>query len=469
MHRRYREFLAILIAFIATVFVASAQPAAMDAALADLSGRVGRTVTLNQLDDWSWREEMFGDASLGCPQPGVMYAQVVTKGYVFTLSYGGTIYDYRSTAAGEIFLCTTTSAEPTAVPPPPTLEPRFPTGEFITPQNADAVHEIARVTLETSRPNLPMVWLPWLPSGDRIVVATDGAPDDPTMTSGGVLLYDAANLNAEPERIELNVPVTALATGVLEGRPYILAGIEAGDAVLFPVAPTEAPLEMQPGAGLDRVNAVALSQDMGYAAAAYGAADDPNVATTNVVQIWEASSGAPLRVLEHPAPVTAIAFSPDAQTIATGDAAGTVRFWDVSEGVELNSLRAHPSAVRALAFSPDGTQIVTGGMERFTRIWDVARATRLVEFDNATDDAVLAAAYSWDGRLLATAGGNPDAFTRDNSVRLWDLAARRVVGGMLGHDAAVTGVAFSPDGTQIASISDDGTLRIWGVTDDAAG
>jgi len=467
MKRRYREFLIILLAMLVSVPTLWAQPASINTALADLSTRVGATVTLEQLDSYSWDQEMFNDASLGCPQPGVMYAQVITRGYTFILSYGGTVYDYRANEAGDaVILCSTSSAEATTIPPTPTVVPRFPTGETISADTANLVHEIARVTAESGMFN---PGLTWLPTGDLIAVAVVGAPQDPTMTSGGVLLYDSADLTVEPERVELNATVTALASGILEDKPHVLAGTDTGDVVLFAVAPVEEPMPMQPGAGLDRVNAVALSRDMGYAAAAYGAVDDPTVATTNVVQIWEASSGAPLRVLEHAAPVTTVAFSPDGTQIATGDAAGVIYLWDVLEGTLIKSLSAHPAPIRALAFSPDGTQIATGSDQRFTRVWNVTRGTRIVEFDNTTDDAVLALAYSPDGSLLATSGGNPDAFTRDNSIRLWELGTQRVVGGMLGHDATVMQIAFSPDGTRLASVSQDGTLRLWAVTDDAAG
>ncbi|MCC6613934.1 MAG: WD40 repeat domain-containing protein [Anaerolineae bacterium] len=467
MQRRYREFLVILLAMLVAATTAWAQPASFDTALADLSARVGTTVTLNQLDNYSWDQEQFSDASLDCPQPGVMYAQVITRGYIFTLSYGGTIYDYRANDAGDVvFLCSTSSAEPTAVPPPPTLVPRFPTGETITADTANLMHEIARATSESGTFN---PGLSWLPTGDLIAVAAGGAPEDPTMTSGGVLLYNSANVNDEPERVELNATVTALASGELDRRPYVLAGTDSGDVVLFAAAPVEEPLAMQPGAGLDRVNAVALSHDMAYAAAAYGATDDPTVATTNVVQIWEAISGAPLRVLDHPAPVTTVAFSPDGAQIATGDAEGVIYLWDVLEGTLITSLHAHPMAIRAIAFSPDGTQIATGSDQRFTRVWNMTRGTRVVEFDNTTDDAILTLAFSPDGSLLATAGGNPEAFTRDNSIRLWDMTGQHVAGGLMGHDASVMRIAFSPDSTRIASVSQDGTLRIWAVTDDAVG
>ncbi|GGQ44542.1 nSTAND1 domain-containing NTPase [Couchioplanes azureus] len=71
-----------------------------------------------------------------------------------------------------------------------------------------------------------------------------------------------------------------------------------------------------------------------------------------------------------------------------------------------------------------------------------------------TDD-VGAVAFSPDGTLLATGG-------HDRTVRLWDPATDQPVGDpFTGHTAAVTGVAFSPDGSSLATASSDATVRLW--------
>src|SRR5260221_10838907 len=71
--------------------------------------------------------------------------------------------------------------------------------------------------------------------------------------------------------------------------------------------------------------------------------------------------------------------------------------------------------------------------------------------------AINATALSPDGKLLATGG-------LDGTVRLWDTETGKLVRALIGHDSYVYGLAFSPDGTTLASAgSFDGTVRLWYV------
>src|SRR5829696_7774780 len=81
-------------------------PEQIELVLSALSTEVGQTVALTDLDAYQWNQQMFNDASLGCPEPDTLYAQVITPGFQFLLSFGGLTYDYRVAEANdEVRLC----------------------------------------------------------------------------------------------------------------------------------------------------------------------------------------------------------------------------------------------------------------------------------------------------------------------------------------------------------------------------
>ncbi len=79
---------------------------AYQTALADIIKRNNRAVAAN-IKLMSYSSEDFSDSSLGCPQPNMMYTQVITPGYILTLDAGGTTYIYHTNLAGNrVVLCT---------------------------------------------------------------------------------------------------------------------------------------------------------------------------------------------------------------------------------------------------------------------------------------------------------------------------------------------------------------------------
>jgi len=92
-------------------------PQAVQLALTNLNQRLREDVTLDDLDSYEWTAKEFSDTSLGCPQPDMMYAQVITPGYEVLFTYDGTTYDYRVAEEGEtVTLCDTVSTDPTTTP-----------------------------------------------------------------------------------------------------------------------------------------------------------------------------------------------------------------------------------------------------------------------------------------------------------------------------------------------------------------
>ena len=73
------------------------------AVVTDLAQRLG--ISPGQITVISVTAKTWSDASLGCPEPGMMYAQVLTPGYQIILEAGGTQYDYRADQSGNFKLC----------------------------------------------------------------------------------------------------------------------------------------------------------------------------------------------------------------------------------------------------------------------------------------------------------------------------------------------------------------------------
>ena len=114
---------------------------------------------------------------------------------------------------------------------------------------------------------------------------------------------------------------------------------------------------------------------------------------------------------------------------------------------------ATTGSVLGVAFSPDGRLLATAGGDETARLWDPATGEHLRTL-TGHDRPVWGVAFSPDGRLLATASG-------DKTARLWDPATGEHLRTLTGHDRSVLGVAFSPDGRLLATAGDDTTARLW--------
>lgn len=150
----------------------------------------------------------------------------------------------------------------------------------------------------------------------------------------------------------------------------------------------------------------------------------------------------------------ALAFSPDATTLAMGSHDKLITLWD-APGVRLRTTLETRAPVSCLAYSPDGRTLVSGDIEGGLQFWDMPAGTlRSTDFRASNTGGIWALAFSPDGKSLATGGD-------DRMVRVRDAATGQELLSLPGHDAKVHAVAFSPDGRVLASGDHNGAIRLW--------
>src|SRR5262249_58753243 len=132
--------------------------------------------------------------------------------------------------------------------------------------------------------------------------------------------------------------------------------------------------------------------------------------------------------------VSAVAFAPDAGSLASGSRDGVVKVWDTRTGRETRTLRGHSEQVRGVAFSPDGTRLASADQDGTVRVWDAAAdRPRLTLPGSRADHPVHRVAFSPDGRRLASSVDGTG----------WGLTSGRPIFTVRGHGTTPRSVARS--------------------------
>jgi WD40 repeat protein len=224
---------------------------------------------------------------------------------------------------------------------------------------------------------------------------------------------------------------------------------------------------------------------------------------SGLVTILDALTGAEIvNCARCPAIIDFIAFSPDGGRVSgsghTKKSVGGLRIWDAVNGKEILALHGKGGGEVTLAFSPDG-KMVASGSNSAVSVWDANTGKLIHEFNmgSSGNGTICAVAFSADAQRIATGGSGPTGIVKiwdaasgeevltvpsigtravafspdgtrlatgctDKFVRIWDAHSGREILALTGHTASVDFVAFSPNGNGLASLSHEGTaVRLW--------
>jgi len=149
-----------------------------------------------------------------------------------------------------------------------------------------------------------------------------------------------------------------------------------------------------------------------------------------------------------------ITFSPGSEFFFGLRDDGTIEKRSTLDGELMDTLNSHPAQLFDLALSPDGSVLAVGSNDGWIRVYDLSDGRIL----GVLTGSAHSVKFSPDGSLLA-------AGLTDGTVRIFELEAGTFYDLSPGHAGAVTDLAFTVDGRQVITSSDDCTVSIWDLTD----
>ncbi|MES2789410.1 MAG: c-type cytochrome domain-containing protein [Planctomycetota bacterium] len=268
---------------------------------------------------------------------------------------------------------------------------------------------------------------------------------------------------AEPIPLTLNTPKIAAAnkakavTAVAWSPDGKLLAVARFSEVQLLDAVTRQPLSVisgQPG----KVNSVKFSADGRWLVIASGVTGLRGQAT-----LWDVAANKLGRQFDgHRDILFAAILSADGKTLATGSYDRQIILWNAETGEQLRTLKGHNDAIYDLAFNPAGTVVASASGDQTVKLWQVATGTRLDTLSQPLKEQ-FCVSFSPDGQAVVAGGV-------DNRLRVWKFMSADVpqINPLLlarfAHEGPLVQLAFSKDGKQLVSVSEDRTVKLWDAT-----
>jgi WD40 repeat protein len=280
-------------------------------------------------------------------------------------------------------------------------------------------------------------------SGAEIVPGKSTDSNLVTMISDGTMPQDADPLSKAE---------VALIRHWIDTGATLDAGLNPGDPLIADMPSLPQPLPPAKYRVPIPVTAVAFSPD----------GDQLATSGYHEVLVWNTADGTPLRRITNLAErVYSIQYSPDGKLIAVGAGTpaqlGEVKLFSAATGDLVADLARTGDAVFAVAFSPDGKRLAAGGADRAIRVYDVATGKQQLSIEDHAD-WVMDLAWLPDGSKIVSA-------SRDKTAKVFDARTGDSLVTFNGQAEPVLGVAIAPDGMTAITSGRDKSLRRWNIAD----
>ena len=175
----------------------------------------------------------------------------------------------------------------------------------------------------------------------------------------------------------------------------------------------------------------------------------------NVARVWDATSGTLLEELKgHTGYITAAEFSHDGKFIITAGSDATARVWETASRKAKLALTGHTDVVTNAHFGKDDQNAFTSSLDGSAAEWDLATGQRVHRYVNPDSDQFFGLALSTDGKLIGTSERGYAQLVEAKDLRKWC----EIPGNEPDHD--IIDVAFSPDGKAVATAGTEGVSLI---------